>query len=415
MEHCGLSGAAVAKFCSDIEDSADMTLSISGNPLDEGLDELCDAIRRGRAPSGLIMEMVTLRHENGFVNLIESLTANKSISLLSLAGTSTLEIPDEPCSKRLIQALHSLFADNDSIQYLDLSGYSGKLEDGQFAKGFARSLSGLLSNKTITHLKIRNQALNSDDIALLGRVLAENQALRVLDCQDNGINLTGIRFLLSSIQANNRILDCPFSPEERQRIFKHIADNMRRNSYGGMAKSASTKKKPATEKAETETQAILGDTLTATFCELDTCLDRNRAALRKASGQLLDFDSSSSSLEEMRRTWLMLAEAGRSGQVGKGGVASNRKYWPRATVRSSQLALERCSLPYPYRLVQGDGVGVSTGALDDGSEASTPHEAVTPVLGKGEGDGFVYDKPGKVQVTGGTASCVLLGNRWITL
>lgn len=402
MENCCLSGAAVAKFCSDIGNSADMTLSISGNPLDEGLDELCDAIRCDRVPSGFIMEMVTFRHESGFVNLIESLTANKSISLLSLAGTSTLEIPDEPCSERLIQALHSFFAYNDSIQFLDLSGYSGKLEDGQFAKGFARSLSGLLSNKTITHLKIRNQALNSDDIALLGRVLAENHALRVVDCQDNGINLTGISFLVSSIQANDRIVDCPFSPEERQRIFKHIADDMRRNSYGGMAKS--TKKKPATGKAETETQAILGDTLTATFRELDACLKRNRAAMRKASGQLLDFDSSSSSLEEMRRTWLMLAEAGGADRAGEGGTAPNGDYRPRATVRSSQLALEPCSRLL-CRLVQGDGSG-----------ESTPQEAVTPVLGKGEGGGFVYDEPGKVQVPGrGAASCLLIGNSWITL
>lgn len=401
MEHCGLSGAAVAKFCTDIGDSADMTLSISGNLLDEGLDELCDAIRRGRAPSGLIMEMVTFRHENGFVNLIESLTANKSISLLSLAGTSTLEIPDEPCCERLIQALHSFFAYNDTIQYLDLSGYSGKLEDGQFAKGFARSLSGLLNNKTITHLKIRNQALNSDDIALLGRVLAENDALRVVDCQDNGSTLTGISFLVSSIQANDRIVDCPFSPEERQRIFKHIADDMRRNSYGGMAKS--TKKKPATGKAETETQAILGDTLTATFRELDACLKRNRAALRKASGQLLDFDSSSSSLEEMRRTWLMVAGADRAGQAGAGGVASNGKYRPRATVRSSQLALEPCS-PALFHVVQGDGTAMSTEAVDDRSGESTPQEAVTPVLGKGEGDGFVYDKLGELEATRVAAS-----------
>ncbi|KAK1828416.1 protein NLRC3, partial [Podospora conica] len=283
MDHCGLSGAAVAKFCSDIGDSADMTLSISGNPLDEGLDKLCDAIRRGRAPSGLIMEMVSFRHETGFINLIEALTENKSVSLLSLAGTSTLEIPDEPCSKRLIQALHNFFAYNTSIQYLDLSGYSGKLEDGQFAKGFARSLSGLLSNKTISHLKIRNQTLNGDDIALIGRVLAENRALRVVDCQDNGINLTGIRFLVSSVKANTRVVDFPFSPVERRRILGHIVDDMRRNSYGGLAKS--TKKNLATEKVKAETKAILEEMFTATFQELDACLQRNRAALRKASGQ----------------------------------------------------------------------------------------------------------------------------------
>ncbi|KAK0645927.1 hypothetical protein B0T16DRAFT_428892 [Cercophora newfieldiana] len=354
LNHCGITGSEAAKLCRAIGYNSDMHLSLNGNHLEEGIEDLADVIRASQVPAGLYLEVVEFKEESNYVLLVRALAETKSVSLLSLAGTAptpSLDTIHQTCSSEMIETLDYLFSHNKSIRYLDLSGFSGKLEDGQLARGFARALAGLSENTTLTHLKIRNQNLH-DDVGTLGRVLSTNQTLRVFDCQDNRFNLTSIKFLVGSLKENDRIIDFPFGPGERAAIWKNILQGL--------------------HKAPCPTKG------TRQFDEIDEHLRRNRLVLEEAAGQLLDFEMAADSLEDMEDTWLDLEpEEADRGIASEDTTPTAMEHRPRRpTVRSSYIHLDT-SLPAPYHVRHGmDGLESPTETLDPASEISTPPEIV---------------------------------------
>jgi hypothetical protein len=356
-----------------------MHLSLSGNPLEEGIEDLADSIRASQVPAGLYLEVIEFKEESNYVFLIRALAETKAVSLLSLAGTAptpSLDTIHEACSSEMIESLEYLFSNNKSIRYLDLSGFSGKLEDGQLSRGFARALAGLSENTTMTHLKIRNQNLH-EDVGTLGRVLSVNQTLRVVDCQDNNLNLTSIKFLNSSLKENDRIIDFPFPPAEREAIWKNILRGLRK---GATTTSCSTKASAGVNRLNDAHEVMLRDMFNREFDEIDEHLRRNRLALEEAAGQLLDFDMSADSLEDMEDTWLGLEhdEAGHTdlGSEDTTPTETDQRRPRRPTVRSSYIDMDT-SLPAPYHVRHGmDGLESPTETLDLASEISTPPEMV---------------------------------------
>lgn len=360
-----------------------MHLSISGNPLEDGIDHLADAIRESTVPSGISMEVVEFKEESNYLYLIRALAETRAVSLLSLAGTAptpSLDTIYQPCSCEAIKTLGEFFARNQSIRYLDMSGFSGKLEDGQLAKGFARSLAGLSKNNTMTHLRIRNQNLD-DDVGTLGRALSENKTLRILDCQDNQLNLSSVKFLVSSVKSNHTVIDLPFSADERAAIWNNILQGLQKTSRanGHVAKGA------AVARLQIMQESMLREVLDRELDELQTYLRRNRATFEESFGVLLDIDTPASTLEDMEATWRALTADRRLGEAGEHTYSGSDEITPtlverphRPTVRSSRIGFETSVLA-PYHIRHGDdGADSPTDTLDPASEISTPPEMEAP-------------------------------------
>jgi hypothetical protein len=184
--------------------------------------------------------MIEFRHEPNYLSLIHALTTTKHLRLLSLVGTAPSPSPTGRCSDDLVSALHTFLAKNESIRYLDLSGFSSKLEDVQLPAGFGRALAGLADNETLTHFRIRNQNLHDHvEAGVLGRALKANRTLRAVDCRENNLTLTSVRFLVDSLAeaaaaGQGRIVSFPLARRrEREAIWENVLRGVKRGSGSG--------------------------------------------------------------------------------------------------------------------------------------------------------------------------------------
>lgn len=268
LNNCGINGREAARILRTLGNHPNIHLHLSGNPLEDGIDDFARAIALTPGPGGLHMDMVELRHEANYTGLMKALTLNKHINFLSMAGTTPTSSGDGPCGPEVCEALETFFRRNKSVRHLDMSGYSGKLDEGQLARGFARSLRGLADNDTLTHLRIRNQNLH-DDVGTLGVVMRQNTTLRVVDCLDNSWNLTSIQFLVKSLKLNNTIVEFPFPPEEHERVWSCVVADLRRQSAISKAAAAMLQ----------EQEGVLRAALQRQVQELREIVQRNRAAL----------------------------------------------------------------------------------------------------------------------------------------
>ncbi|KAJ4375736.1 hypothetical protein N0V85_009030 [Neurospora sp. IMI 360204] len=331
LNRCAITGAKAARLFNAIGVNHGLYLCLNGNPVEEGIDALCDAIRQSQTPAGLSMEMIEFREESHYLSLIRALTETRYITSLSLLGTAPSTPSQGTCSREAIRVFERFFAENRSIRYLDISGFSGKLDDGQLAKGFGRSLIGLTRNKTLTYLRIRNQNLH-EDAGILGKVISENRQLILFDCQDNKFNCTSFQFLAQSMRTNTQIIEFPVERRERDAIWKNTLQGLNRGPYGQILTSTTgtgtvptkgkkrEKKKHESHKSLSfgkmtqhaaangsssnlkdplkEQETMLRTVLTRLFDELDGYLRRNRHALEEASGQMLDFEGLASDGQE---------------------------------------------------------------------------------------------------------------------
>ena len=230
LNACGITGYNAARLFSAIGENHGLDLSLNSNPIEEGVDDLAEAIRLNRTPIALSMDMIEFREERNYLKLMQALTHTQHLMRLSMVGTAaTPSTHHGPCSQEMARVLEGFFAGNRSLRYLDLSGFCGKLDDSHLSRGFGRSLVGLTRNSTLTHLRIRNQRLN-DDAGAMGLVLRENKSLVVLDCQANGFNLTSLQFLVQSFRDNTTLLEFPLAGSQRERddVFENTVSGLNR-------------------------------------------------------------------------------------------------------------------------------------------------------------------------------------------
>ncbi|KAH6998507.1 hypothetical protein BKA56DRAFT_626898 [Ilyonectria sp. MPI-CAGE-AT-0026] len=200
LNNCGLTGQQVAQLFWEMGQARKMTVYINANYLDEGIDNLCEAISCGFGPWSLFVEMVEFSSEMSYIKLMRALTVNKTIECLSLAGTATIE----SASEETCEAISDFFSDNDTVRFLDLSGFESKLDEGHLGQDFSRALSGLRSNTRIEHLRVRSQMLNVN-IGDLAEAISANKTLHSLDCEGNGFNLSNFRHLVRHMADNATI------------------------------------------------------------------------------------------------------------------------------------------------------------------------------------------------------------------
>ncbi|KAK3295555.1 uncharacterized protein B0H64DRAFT_441942 [Chaetomium fimeti] len=227
LNHCRITGTQAARLFHAIGENRGLHLCLNGNPIEDGIADLATAIAAHKGPAALYLEMIEFKHEANYLTLLSALTTTQHLTLLSLAGTAPSPEAPGPCTPQLTTTLHNLLARNTSLLCLDLSGFSGKLDDGQLPHGAGRALAGLAANRTLTHLRVRNQNLH-DDAGVLGRALAANTTLRSLDCRGNGLNLTSLRFLVDSLAVNTSVTDFPCPADERAAVWRTVLRGLQR-------------------------------------------------------------------------------------------------------------------------------------------------------------------------------------------
>lgn len=166
------------------------------------------------------MQMVEFTREESYVKLLRALTVNKTIECLSLAGSAT---PDA-ASSTACQAVSDFFSKNETVRFLDISGYDAKLDEGRLGREFSKSLSGIRTNTRLEHLRIRSQMLNIN-IGDLAEAISGNKTLHTLDCESNDFNLSNFRHLVKHLEDNTTIrYFSAFSEQELARSMRKTVD-----------------------------------------------------------------------------------------------------------------------------------------------------------------------------------------------
>lgn len=212
LNHCGINGdVATAIFCG-IRAGRDMHLHLNGNPLEEVSTDWMDLIHGNEGPRRLHLDMIQFRHEASFNRLLTALTHNSRIEFLSMVGTG----PPASASAKTLTLLSKFFEDNTTLQYLDLSGYSGKLEDSHMGWGLSGALGGLRHNSTLRQLRLRNHDIGEgDDVTELCRVLASNPGLVMFDLRNNNLSHHKFTAIVHALDRSHRVISFPIGDADR--------------------------------------------------------------------------------------------------------------------------------------------------------------------------------------------------------
>ncbi|KAH6866324.1 hypothetical protein BKA58DRAFT_470656 [Alternaria rosae] len=227
LDHCFLTGSDIAYLLHSMTEhpgkARELHLDVSENNIEEDLDKLTRAISKGLAPSNFTLRLLEFEEDADFRKMILALAANNTIRQLDISRASL------PCdaSEETCQAMEKMFADNTSLEWLDISGEDSRLETTKLGVGINRALRGLQRNRTLRALYIRYQKLGVQGASTLADVLKVNTTLQYLYCEDNGIALTGFTDLVNALHRNTTLLFLPTMQESRQMALKQTEDQVK--------------------------------------------------------------------------------------------------------------------------------------------------------------------------------------------
>ncbi|KAI4600040.1 hypothetical protein KJ359_001141 [Pestalotiopsis sp. 9143b] len=212
LNNCGITGeVATAIFCR-IGNGRDMHLHLSSNPLEVGSIDWIDLVQGDETPKRLSLDMIEFNDEENFDRLLKALAKNSTLEHLSLVGTG----PPGRASPRTSALLSAFLEENNTLQFLDFSGFSGKLEDAHLGWGLSGALGGLKHNESLRQLRVRNHDMGSaDDITELCRVIALNKGLAMLDMQNNNFDHHQLAKLVHALDMNQQIISFPITEADR--------------------------------------------------------------------------------------------------------------------------------------------------------------------------------------------------------
>lgn len=155
MDHCYITGKDVAFLLQSMTDepgkARDLHLDVSENYIEKDLKRLTKAIASGYAPTRLTIRLLEFEEEADFRKMILALAQNNTIRQLDISRAS---LPSD-ASEETCQALESMFSDNKTLEWLDMSGEDSRLETTKLGVGVNRALQGLQYNETLRVLYIR--------------------------------------------------------------------------------------------------------------------------------------------------------------------------------------------------------------------------------------------------------------------
>ncbi|KAK8124472.1 RNI-like protein [Apiospora kogelbergensis] len=273
LNHCGIDGEIATAIICGVGSGRDMHLHLNGNPLEDRSTDWIDLIEGNEGPNRLHLNMVQFRIEENFNRLLVALTNNCTIEFLSLVGTGS---PTGASSKTLT-LLSKLLERNTTLQFLDLSGYSGKLEDSHMGWGLSGALGGLKHNSTLRQLRLRNHNIgDAEDVTELCRVLASNQGLVMFDLQGNNFNHHQLSQIVHALDFSHRLISFPLSEADRQ----YALDDEKRLFLGNLhSKSGKTKRDGSLKPLSKADEARLGQMQTWLQGHWETETARLRAVL----------------------------------------------------------------------------------------------------------------------------------------
>ncbi|KAK8225724.1 leucine rich repeat protein-like protein [Phyllosticta capitalensis] len=216
LDNAGLSGRQIARVMRSMSwqpgVAREMHLDISQNRIELFHDEFTSAIADGAAPAHLTNALIDYEEEHSFTQLVLAIAANNTIRHLDITKVS---LPHD-ASERTCQALEKMFAENQTLVSIDLSGEDSKLEVAKLGVGINRALCGLKRNKTLRVLYIRNQGLGLRGASTLADVLKVNSSLVEVHCENNAIPLQGFTDLVNSLHHNTTLQWLPAMQESRE-------------------------------------------------------------------------------------------------------------------------------------------------------------------------------------------------------
>lgn len=227
LDHCFLTGKDIAYLLHSMTEipgtARELHFDVSENYIEQDLSKVTKAITNGNAPSSLAIRLMEFEYESDFRRMILALAANTTIRQLDISRASL------PCdaSEDTCQAMETMFADNQTLEWLDMSGEDSRLETTKLGVGVNRALRGLQHNNTLRVLYIRYQKLGLQGASTLSDVLKVNTTLQYLYCENNGIALTGFTDLVNSLHRNTTLLYLPSMQESRQMALKQTEDQVK--------------------------------------------------------------------------------------------------------------------------------------------------------------------------------------------
>ncbi|KAJ8113987.1 hypothetical protein ONZ43_g5012 [Nemania bipapillata] len=125
--------------------------------------------------------------------------------------------PPDRVTSKTSDLLSNFLGTNDTLKFLDLSGYSGKLEDGQLGWGLSGALGGLKDNTTLHQLRLRNHNMGAaEDLSELCRIIKANKGLAMFDIQHNDFDHHQFSKLVQALSYNQQLISFPTSDADRE-------------------------------------------------------------------------------------------------------------------------------------------------------------------------------------------------------
>ena len=155
LDHCFLTGKDIAYLLQSMTETPgkarELHLDVSENYIEQDLKKMTKAIARGYAPSSMAIRLLEFEEESDFRTLVLALAANNTIRQLDISRASL------PCdaSEETCLAMEKMFADNSTLEWLDMSGEDSRLETTKLGVGVNRALRGLQRNRTLRVLYIK--------------------------------------------------------------------------------------------------------------------------------------------------------------------------------------------------------------------------------------------------------------------
>lgn len=187
-------------------------LDVSQNRIEQHHDQFTTALASGLAPAALTIKLLEYEDDALFRQFVLALTVNNTVSSLDVSRASLpYDASEETC-----QAFERMFAENNTLEHLDISGEHSRLEVSKLGVGINRALCGLKKNNTLRTLRIQFQKLGLQGANTLADVLKVNKTLQWVHCENNGIPLQGFTDLVNALHRNTTVLYLSDMYESRQ-------------------------------------------------------------------------------------------------------------------------------------------------------------------------------------------------------
>lgn len=224
VNQCGLTGKDLAVFframTREVGRARNLHVSASENRLGVGSSLLCKCIAQNYSPVSITMRMLDFEKENHFRELVAALSRNTVIKSLDISQAS---LPYD-ASMNTCEALKDMFAHNQTLEELDISGDVAHLDVARFGIGLNIALLGLENNTALRMLRIEHQNLGLQGANTLAGVIEKNTTLAEIHCEHNDINLQSFTVLVNALKKNKTLMFLPAQDADRAKSIEKVKE-----------------------------------------------------------------------------------------------------------------------------------------------------------------------------------------------